>query len=232
MSNNSTTLVKANERPKHGPGRGGGPGHGPMGGGSGEKAANFSVSAKRLISELRPQRARIITAILLGTLSVAMSVIGPKIIGKATNILLAGIIGKQFDPSMTTEQIVEMLRAGGQDRVADLISGMEYFTPGAGVDFHHMGVILLIVLGLYILAAVAQWMQGYVLNDAVQKTVYRMRKDVAAKIDRLPLPSSTSNPAVRSSAASPTTSTTCPRRCSRRCRNCSTRCSCCSASSG
>ena len=59
-----TTPVKANERPKYGPAhRGGGPGGGHGMGGSGEKAANFGVSLKRLLSNLRPERIALIIAV-------------------------------------------------------------------------------------------------------------------------------------------------------------------------
>ena len=88
-----TTPVKANERPKYGPQRGGGPGHGM--GGTGEKAANFGVSLRRLMSNLRPQRVGLIVAVTMGVLSVALGVVGPKILGRATDLMLAGIIGRQ-----------------------------------------------------------------------------------------------------------------------------------------
>ena len=91
-ADDAEVTVKANERPEHAPqGRGHGHGHGM--GGSGEKAANFGVSAKRLLRNLVPERVWIITAIALGTLSVALSVVGPKILGLATDKMLEGIIG-------------------------------------------------------------------------------------------------------------------------------------------
>ena len=65
MSENKAIPVKANERPKHAPTHRSGPGHGPMSG-SGEKAANFKVSVRRLLGHLRPQRAGILLAIALG----------------------------------------------------------------------------------------------------------------------------------------------------------------------
>ena len=84
----SEKKVKANKRPDYAPQRG--PGHGPMAGG-GEKAANFTVSLRRLIRQLRPQRVAIVAAIVLGTISVALGVVGPKILGRATDLMLAGI---------------------------------------------------------------------------------------------------------------------------------------------
>ncbi|GAA4901603.1 ABC transporter ATP-binding protein [Tessaracoccus lubricantis] len=176
--------VKANERPKHGPGRQMGPGHGM--GGTGEKAANFGVSARRLIRNLRPQRAAIITAIVLGTLSVALAVVGPKILGLATDKMLEGIIGMQFPATATKEQLIQGAEAQGNTEFADLLRNLD-FIPGQGIDFGAIGTILLIVLGLYVVSFAFSYIQGWILNGAVQRTIYDMRQRVAAKLDRLPL---------------------------------------------
>ncbi|MCG6568153.1 ABC transporter ATP-binding protein [Tessaracoccus sp. ZS01] len=176
--------VKANERPKHGPGRQMGPGGHGMG--TGEKAANFGVSARRLIRNLAPQRVAIITAIVLGTLSVALAVVGPKILGLATDKMLEGIIGKQFPATATKEQIIQGAESQGQTELADLLRNLN-FTPGEGIDFGAIGTILLLVLGLYVASFAFSYLQGWILNGAVQRTIYDMRQRVSAKLDRLPL---------------------------------------------
>ena len=185
-----TTPVKANARPKFGPQRGVGPGGGPHGGGTGEKAANFGVSLKRLTANLRPQRVALIVAVALGTLSVALSVVGPKILGMATDMMLAGIMGRQIGtqvPAGTTkQQVIDGLIAQGNTDQADFLRGLD-FTPGVGIDFGGIGQVLLLVLGLYVVSFAFSYIQGWVLNGAVQRTVYRMRQQVSAKLDRLPL---------------------------------------------
>ena len=55
------------------------------------------------------------------------------------------------------------------------------------VDFDEVGRILAIVVGLYVVAAVAQLVQGFLLAKVVQRTVQRLRDDVEAKVNRLPL---------------------------------------------
>lgn len=186
----SDTKVTANKRPKFGPQRGGGPG-GPMGGGgTGEKAANFGTSLKRLMGYLRPQRIGIITAILLGILSVALSVVGPKVLGRATDMLLAGIIGKQMGgqvPAGTTkQQLIDLLTQQGNTDLVNMLQNLD-FTPGVGIDFHGVGIILLVVLGLYVVSFAFSYLQGWILNGAVQRTIYQLRQRVSAKLDRLPL---------------------------------------------
>jgi ATP-binding cassette subfamily B multidrug efflux pump len=185
MSENKAIPVKANERPKHAPTHRGGPGHGPMAG-SGEKAANFKVSVRRLLSHLRPQRAGIILAIAMGVLSVALSVVGPKILGRATDLMLSGIIGGQMPAGVTKQQVIDAAVAEGNTDFADLLRNLD-FIPGEGIDFGAIGVILLWVLGLYVVSFIFSYVQGWVLNGAVQKSIYQMRREVAAKLDRLPL---------------------------------------------
>ncbi|MDO5676796.1 MAG: ABC transporter ATP-binding protein [Propionibacteriaceae bacterium] len=179
-------VVKANERPDAPTGRAHGPGGHGMGG-SGEKAANFGVSAKRLLRNLRPERFWIIMAILLGTLSVALGVVGPKILGLATDKMFEGIIGKQFPSGMTKEQVIAGAEAqGGQADFVDMLRNLD-FTPGQGIDFGAIGTILLIVLGLYVVSFAFSYAQGWILNGAVQRVIYTLRQRVSSKLDRLPL---------------------------------------------
>ncbi len=185
MSERDTTRVKANKRPDDAPQRGGGPGHGPMVA-PGEKAANFRTSLKRLLHELRPQRMRIIIAIMFGVAAVALSVVGPKILGQATTMLLAGLIGGNMPSGATKEQAIQAAIQQGNVDMVDLLRSLD-FVPGEGVDFTAIGMILLTVLVLYIISGVASYVQAYVLNDAVQQSILRMRQKVSVKIDRLPL---------------------------------------------
>ena len=184
MSEDKNIPVKANERPKHGP-SGRGHGHGPMGG-SGEKAANFGVSLKRLVGHLRPQRASITAAVVLGIASVALAVVGPKVLGRATDLMLAGVLGAQMPAGTTREQAIAGAEASGDADFADMLRRLD-FTPGEGIDFGAIGTILLIVLALYLVSFAFSYAQGWILNGAVQKTIYQMRQKVSEKIDRLPL---------------------------------------------
>src|SRR5690606_1501480 len=79
--------------PRRGPGGGG-----PFGGAGmpAEKAMSFGPSAKRLIGRLRPERIGVIFVILLGTIGVILSVIGPKVLGEATNIIFEGVFSAQL----------------------------------------------------------------------------------------------------------------------------------------
>ncbi|HEX7350502.1 ABC transporter transmembrane domain-containing protein [Brachybacterium sp.] len=61
------------------------------------------------------------------------------------------------------------------------------FLSGEGVAFDALGRLLLIVLGMYVVAALFDWLQGRLLNDVVMKIVYRLREKIEAKVNRLPL---------------------------------------------
>ncbi|QEO16261.1 ABC transporter ATP-binding protein [Agromyces intestinalis] len=163
-------------------------GGGPMGGMGmpAEKSKNFGPSAKRLVSRLVPERAAIVWVILLGVVSVVLSVLGPKILGQATNLIFEGFISAQLPEGATKQQVVDGLRAQGNDQQADMVQAMNLH-PGQGIDFAAVGTVLAWVLGLYIVAALFGWAQGYVLNGVTQRTVYRLREDVETKLHRLPL---------------------------------------------
>ncbi|GLU89467.1 ABC transporter ATP-binding protein [Agromyces sp. NBRC 114283] len=166
---------------------------GPMGGGPmggmgmpAEKSMNFGPSAKRLVGRLAPERGPVVFVILLGVVSVVFSVLGPKILGQATNLIFEGFFSAQLPAGATKEQVVEGLRAQGQDQQADLLSSLN-LTPGQGIDFGAVATVLLWVLALYVLSSLFGWAQAYVLNGVTQRTVYRLRREVEEKIHRLPL---------------------------------------------
>jgi ATP-binding cassette subfamily B protein len=101
---------------------------GPMrwmaGGMPAEKSLNFKASVRRLFGMMRPERAVIGVVIFLGVSSVTLSVIGPKLLGVATDIIFTGVIGKQLPPGVSKDQVVAGMRAAGNNRMADLVAAM------------------------------------------------------------------------------------------------------------
>ena len=181
--NGSTQTLQPPARPRP-PMRGG---FGPFGGGAPvEKPMNFRRSVRRLLERLSPDRMRLAAVILLGVTSVAFLVIGPKILGRATDLIFAGAIGKRLPPGLTEAQVIAMARASGNSNLADLLARM-HVIPGQGIDFNALGGVLILALGLYVAAAFFGWIQGYLLNDVVQRTVFKLRADVEDKLSRLPL---------------------------------------------
>jgi ATP-binding cassette subfamily B protein len=117
---------------------------------------------------------------------VTLSVIGPKILGNATNLIFEGVIGRRLPAGITQQQAIDAARAHGSSGFASLLSGMTV-VPGQGVDFDALAGVLTLVLCLYVASSVFMLLQGYILNGVVQRTVLRMRSDVEDKLHRLPL---------------------------------------------
>ena len=78
------------------------------------------------------------------------------------------------------------LRAEGNNTFADMVERLNVI-PGQGIDFTLLGQLLLLALGLYLVASLFLWLQGYLLNGAVQRSIYTLRSQVEDKINRLPL---------------------------------------------
>ncbi|MDQ6686546.1 MAG: ABC transporter ATP-binding protein/permease [Actinomycetota bacterium] len=153
----------------------------------GQKASAFGPSAKRMLARMRPEQGKAIAVVVLALASVGLTALGPRILGRATDLIFAGLFGKQIPAGTSQAQAVAGLRANSQGRLADMLASMHHVVPGHGVDFNAVANVLLLVLGVYVVAALLAWLQGYLLNDVVQGTVLRMRSDVEDKVNRLPL---------------------------------------------
>jgi len=144
-----------------------GPMGGPMGGGIGlpvEKAASFGPSARRLIGRLRPELRLVWVVIVLGVVSVVLSVVGPALLGLATNVIVDGVFGE-----------------------GAFVGGAGAAGSASGIDTDLLHLVLGGVLLVYVFSSVFAWLQAYLLTGVTQRTVYRLREEVQGKLDRLPL---------------------------------------------
>ncbi|KAB7834101.1 ATP-binding cassette domain-containing protein [Streptomyces mobaraensis] len=157
-----------------------------MGGQPTEKSADFKGSGRRLFARMGPEKHMLWAVLLLAVASVAMSVTGPKVLGHATDLIFAGVVGQQMPAGTTKDQALEGLRHSGHGNIADVLSGVD-FTPGQGIDFGAVGTVLLWVLLIYIAASLFGFLQARVVTVAIQRTVFRLRQDVEEKLGRLPL---------------------------------------------
>ena len=136
-------------------------GHGPMGGGPAEKAKDFKGTIKKLVALLKPYWVKIAVVMFFAIASTAFAIASPKILGNATNIIV--------------EDFVTMVKT----------------PPTAPVQpvFHFDAIrdIIVFLLVLYIISAIFNYIQGWVMTDVTQKITYDLRKDISEKINRLPL---------------------------------------------
>ncbi|MFE3139487.1 ABC transporter ATP-binding protein [Streptomyces scopuliridis] len=163
-----------------------GPGGRMMMAGPTQRSMDFKGSGKRLLRLLAVERTTLWWMLAAGVVSVALSVVGPKILGRATDLIFAGVVGRQTPGGVTKTQTIDGLRAEGDNGLADLLSGVD-FTPGQGIDFGAVGEVLLIVLVVYVAAGLLMLVSTRLSIRVINNTVYRMREEIQAKLSRLPL---------------------------------------------
>ncbi|MFE2427277.1 ABC transporter ATP-binding protein [Streptomyces sp. NPDC059373] len=169
--------------------RGPAPAAGPMrfmGGQPTERSMDFKGSGKRLLGLMRPDRLSLYGVLACAAVSVGLNVAAPKILGRATDLIFSGVIGRSMHAGTTKAQAVAALRQQGHGNLADVLSAMD-FVPGQGIDFGAVGSVLLTVLGIYAAAAVFHVAQGRLATRVIQRAVSRLRGEVEAKLARLPL---------------------------------------------
>lgn len=133
---------------------------GPMGqgmSGAGEKASDFKGTMKKLLSYISKYKVSLIFVIITAIGSAAFSIVGPKILGKATTKIFEGLMNK--------------------------ISGIN----GGGIDFDGIGKILIFLVGLYVISSIFSFIQGFIMSGISQKITYNLRKELSEKMNRLPM---------------------------------------------
>ena len=151
-----------------------------------ERSKDFRGTLRKLLSRLRPERAVLAVVVVLGSLSVAFSVVGPKITGNAMNVIFDGVVGRTLPAGVPKAQIVEALRARGQGQFADMVAATNAI-PGVGIDFTALAQVLALAVLVYVLASLLAWAQAYIMAGVAQRTVYGLRREVEEKLARLPL---------------------------------------------
>lgn len=135
-------------------GNGGGPGGPKM---TGAKAKDFKGTMKKLFSYMSPFKIGIIIVVIFAIGSAAFSIVGPKVLGKATTKIFEGVVSKVTDPN------------------------------GAGIDFDYIGKIAIILIGLYIISTILSFVQGFIMAGVAQKISFNLRKEISEKINRMPM---------------------------------------------
>ncbi len=144
------------------------------------------ATLRRLVGRLRPDRWRLLGALVLGITAVSFMVSGPQILGNATNVLFDGIIAKRLPAGTTMAQTLQFLRDHGHAQTATMIAGL-HLTPGVGVNIGRMGAILGVAAIVYLLGASFNYFQGYTMAGVTQRVMSGLRRDVETKMNQLPL---------------------------------------------
>ncbi|MFH9614781.1 ABC transporter ATP-binding protein [Streptomyces pratensis] len=163
-----------------------GPGGRMMATGPVERSMDFKGSGKRLLRRFSEEKSTLSLMLGAGTLSVALSVAGPKILGAATDLIFAGVVGRQMPDGTTKEQAVDGLREQGDGGLADMLTGVD-FVPGEGIDFGAVGQVLLAALVVYVGAGLLMLVSTRLSIRVINRVVFQLREDLQTKLARLPL---------------------------------------------
>ncbi|MEU6211024.1 ABC transporter ATP-binding protein [Streptomyces sp. NPDC085612] len=154
--------------------------------GPAQRSLDFKGSGKRLLGQLAQDRGKLWGMVLAVVGSVGCAVVGPKILGEATDLVFAGIVGREMPAGLTKQQVLDGMRADGRGGMADMLAGTD-FTPGRGIDFGAVGVVALWALLAFTLAGLLMLVATRLSNHVMNGTLYRMREELQAKLSRLPL---------------------------------------------
>lgn len=164
-----------------------GPGGRMMAGGAPtERSMDFKGSGKRLLKRFSQEKSSLYAMLVAVALSVGLSVVGPKILGNATDLIFAGVVGRGMPEGATKAQAIEDLREKGSGGLADMLSAVD-FTPGEGIDFGAVGNVLLVALVVYLGAGLLMLVSTRLSIRVINRIVFQLREDLQTKLARLPL---------------------------------------------
>ncbi|MGC5585066.1 ABC transporter ATP-binding protein [Ornithinimicrobium sp. W1665] len=152
-----------------------------------EKPSDFRGSAKRLAHRLTPYRTLIALSVVLTVVGVVLGTLGPRVLGRATDLVFGGWIGSQLPAGASVEDVAAGLRADGQETYADLVEGTPHLVPGQGIDFDALALVIAQVIGLYLAAALLTWIAVRLVNRISMWTVRDLRAESEDQLHRLPL---------------------------------------------
>ncbi|MER5743967.1 ABC transporter ATP-binding protein [Streptomyces sp. NPDC059913] len=163
-----------------------GPGGRMMAGGAPtDRSMDFKGSSKRLLKRFATEKTSLYVMLVACALSVGLSVVGPKILGRATDLIFAGVVGRQMPAGTTKEQAVEGLRHSN-GTLADMLAGVD-FVPGHGIDFDAVRDVLLVALAVYVGAGLLMLVATRLSIRIINRIIFQMREDIQTKLSRLPL---------------------------------------------
>lgn len=151
-----------------------------------KESVQFKATGARLLRQFRRERSALWGTVLLTVLAVGLNTVGPSILGRATDLVFAGYVGNRLPQGADRAQVLEHMRDHGHGGIARMLSGAD-FTPGEGIDFAALGLVLLVLLGVYLLAGLSTVGSSRLVIWAVNRTVFRLRQQVESKLQRLPL---------------------------------------------
>lgn len=196
--------MKPNDRPRRGGfGRGGGPGG--MMGVPGAKPKHFKKTLLTIAKYLKPYTFKLIIVVIFAVASTIFMILSPRILGNMTNTIVDGFVaGQTYDkvidklpkgtklPAGTTgASLIDHLPASEKDKIPTAqqatLKSIDFSKGRPGIDYRAIMVIGLWLIGLYVMSSLFSYFQGWIMTTITQDLVYRLRKDISRKINRMTL---------------------------------------------
>jgi ATP-binding cassette subfamily B protein len=121
-----------------------------------EKAKDPKKTIKKLIVYLSPHSVALIIVLIFAVVSTVFSVVGPRLMGRVTTILVDGLLAHWFGTGLLT-------------------------------DFRQMGMLVAVLIVLYIVSAICNFIQEFMMARLSVKVTYELRKQISEKMHRLPI---------------------------------------------
>ncbi len=170
----------------------------------GEKAKDFKGTIKRLIKYLSPYTKGFIAVFILAIASTTFSIIGPKILGGITNQIVDDYIhitvyeqvmknlpqGYVLPQGTKGADVLKQLPQDKLDKIPkDVLDKVESMNLSVkpSMDFDYIGSKIVLLVGIYFASAVFSYIVEWIMSGITQKVTYKLRKEIFAKISKLPL---------------------------------------------
>ncbi|HWS39619.1 MAG TPA: ABC transporter ATP-binding protein [Actinoplanes sp.] len=122
----------------------------------------------------------------LGLTSILLNIAGPILLGKAIDIIFAGVLGRTFDAAPAGSESPGRMSDDGQGPLADLLRSAD-FEPGQGIDTTAVTRMLALTFVVYAISGLCWVLQNRRATIVIQMSAHRLRTAVEAKLERLPL---------------------------------------------
>ncbi len=182
--------------------RGPGMGNGPI-----QKPKDFKKTLKRLINYIGEYNKLVIMVCFILICSVVLSVVSPKILGKATTELANNVIGKMVYSNISEmknklpENVRRVIR---EDTTVGSLIDMKIIPDDVAskipdsaksiklneepkINYDYISEIILMISILYVISGILTYIANRTMGYISQKVTYNLRRDVDAKLDRLPI---------------------------------------------
>jgi ATP-binding cassette subfamily B protein len=181
------------------------PGGGMMMQGAGEKPKHFKSTIATLVRYMKPFWWRIGAVLVFAIISTVFAIVSPKILGNITTKIVDGYVsqvaydqitarlpkGVRLPASTTGATVLKRLPASQLAKIpASDLKKIEQLDLTAGrpqLDFGYIKLLGLWLILLYAISAAFMYLQGWIMTDVTQQVTYRLRRDLAHKMNHLPL---------------------------------------------